>query len=275
MWGACVQVLCHVTTRLQRLHEAGLAHRDLKPGNVLWRPQHLEWTLIDFGCAAPIGVLLALRRPSCRHHGQLQLHLPLGLFEVSTALCLHARIGRCQASADLSLRGAGGMANLAFSPRYAAPEVLQAYEAGEKEVSVAASTDIWSLGVMAFELLTDAPAFDRYTPQKDVIAALSGRAALPWEGPGGEGKLRRLRMLQRSITRCLSRDAAERPSAQELLASWEKLFDSLGADATVVPTAAGPVQAASAPAARTLGLSALSEEVTGAVSEDTAAVSRV
>lgn len=50
-----MQVLCHVTTRLQRLHEAGLAHRDLKPGNVLWRPQHLEWTLIDFGCAGQIG----------------------------------------------------------------------------------------------------------------------------------------------------------------------------------------------------------------------------
>lgn len=48
--------MCHVTTRLKRLHEAGLAHRDLKPGNVLWRPQHLEWTLIDFGCAAAIGV---------------------------------------------------------------------------------------------------------------------------------------------------------------------------------------------------------------------------
>ena len=52
---AWVQVLCHVTTRLQQLHEAGLAHRDLKPGNVLWRPEHLEWTLIDFGCAARIG----------------------------------------------------------------------------------------------------------------------------------------------------------------------------------------------------------------------------
>ena len=49
-----VQVLCHVTTRLQRLHAADLVHRDLKPGNVLWRPQHLEWTLIDFGCAAHI-----------------------------------------------------------------------------------------------------------------------------------------------------------------------------------------------------------------------------
>lgn len=45
----------HVTTRLERLHAAGLVHRDLKPGNILWRPKHLEWTLIDFGCAAQIG----------------------------------------------------------------------------------------------------------------------------------------------------------------------------------------------------------------------------
>ena len=58
-WQCPVQVLCHVTKKLQRLHEADLVHRDLKPGNVLWRPQHLEWTLIDFGCSAPEGVQLS------------------------------------------------------------------------------------------------------------------------------------------------------------------------------------------------------------------------
>jgi hypothetical protein len=50
-----LQVLSHVANRLEKLHASGLVHRDLKPGNVLWRPQHLEWTLIDFGCAAEIG----------------------------------------------------------------------------------------------------------------------------------------------------------------------------------------------------------------------------
>jgi serine/threonine protein kinase len=55
-----LQVLTHVCTRLQLLHDNGLAHRDLKPGNILWRPKHLQWTLIDFGCAAAIGAHLSI-----------------------------------------------------------------------------------------------------------------------------------------------------------------------------------------------------------------------
>jgi serine/threonine protein kinase len=52
---AYMQVLSHIAERLKDLHEAGYAHRDIKPGNIMWLPRKKRWTLIDFGCAARIG----------------------------------------------------------------------------------------------------------------------------------------------------------------------------------------------------------------------------
>ena len=98
---------------------------------------------------------------------------------------------------------------------------------------------------MAYELLTDAPAFDRYASAETVLDQLSGRSKLPWEDEHNKNtNMRKLRMLKRSLAKCLSRDPAERPSAAELLASWEALFDSFGQEATVLsshPTATSSV----------------------------------
>ena len=52
-----LMVLCHLCARLQQLHRAGVAHRDVKPANCLWRPRAHSWTLIDFGCAGEIGAV--------------------------------------------------------------------------------------------------------------------------------------------------------------------------------------------------------------------------
>ena len=66
-------MLMHIARRLVVLHAAGWVHRDLKPGNVLRRPQLHSWALIDFGCTARKGA-----HPSVRH--------------VCTAACVTVRV---------------------------------------------------------------------------------------------------------------------------------------------------------------------------------------
>jgi serine/threonine protein kinase len=53
----------------------------------------------------------------------------------------------------------GAPAPLSFTLAYAAPEVVHAFEMGAKSIESTPALDAWSLGVMAFELLTGLPAF--------------------------------------------------------------------------------------------------------------------
>ena len=78
------------------------------------------------------------------------------------------------ASREPNCRYAASMAPLAFSPRYAAPEVLRAFEGKQIEMKVAPSIDIWSLGVMAYELLTDKPVFDKCAAMRLLCSCVSG-----------------------------------------------------------------------------------------------------
>jgi serine/threonine protein kinase len=53
----------------------------------------------------------------------------------------------------------GTSAPLAFTLAYAAPEVVCAFERGAKSIESTPALDAWSLGVMAYELMTDSSAF--------------------------------------------------------------------------------------------------------------------
>ena len=55
---------------------------------------------------------------------------------------------------------AGEAASLRFTLAYAAPEVVRAFLLRRQYVVSTPALDTWSLGVMAFELLTGTPAFD-------------------------------------------------------------------------------------------------------------------
>lgn len=131
------------------------------------------------------------------------------------------------------------MAGLSLSLKYAAPEVVNALEAGKRTIHVNAAVDIWAIGVIAWELLTGQRAFPisdmaSKEGQKAVRAAIAGRTQLPWEGRSGatlEG-LQKLRGMRRSVLRCLDRNPAERPSAEALLRTWDHAFDNMRTQGT-------------------------------------------
>ena len=58
---------------------------------------------------------------------------------------------------------AGEVAPLSFSLAYAAPEVVATLHHGERRMRVTPALDAWAIGVVAFELLTGAPAFNFLT----------------------------------------------------------------------------------------------------------------
>lgn len=83
------------------------------------------------------------------------------------------------------------------------------------------AADIWSLGVLAFELLLLRRTFSPGTPEKDIRERISGRLPMPWEEVDPVG----LRTLRPSVLQCLSRAPAARPSAEATVTAWRNLLD--------------------------------------------------
>jgi eukaryotic-like serine/threonine-protein kinase len=66
----------------------------------------------------------------------------------------------------------GKPAPLSFTLAYAAPEVVHTLEMGMKTIKGTPALDSWSLGVMAFELLTGSPAFRLVTDGRARVRVL-------------------------------------------------------------------------------------------------------
>jgi serine/threonine protein kinase len=138
---------------------------------------------------------------------------------------------------------AGTNPGLSFSLHYAPPEVVAAVEAKEKSGRASTATDMWALGVVAFELLTRTRAFQPRTPTGAIRDQLMGRKPLPWESKDRAERralLRQLRILKPSVMACLSRRPEERPTAEDLLRNWNRLFDHV--TAATSPTASASIK---------------------------------
>ncbi len=174
---------------LASLHEAGILHRDLKPGNVFLVRQGSGWSprLLDFGLAA----------------------------------IDEARSGNPRITGSTVTLG---------SPAYMSPEQFR------DPRSVTPHSDIWSCGVMLYELLSGVLPFTGATVGA-VAIAVSTEAPVPLDA--------RVPTLPPALTAtimsCLLKDPARRPSSvRALIAACEEALRSLPPSTEVAPLEVAP-----------------------------------
>jgi serine/threonine-protein kinase len=177
-----IDVLRQAARGLAALHARGVVHRDLKPANVLLTKGGVV-KIADFGIA---------------RLGESSSEIDPAAQTMNADPALAATITPAASGPSLTRTGV-----LMGTPLYMAPELARGAHTAQP------SSDVWSFGVVAYEILTRALPFAAIP----VVDALSGKepAAAP-----------RLRVdalaadVVTAIERCLAHDPAARPTASEL-----------------------------------------------------------
>ena len=176
--GEAVDVAIQVARAITAAHEAGIVHRDVKPENIMLRPDGYV-KVLDFGIAK-----LA--------------ESPFG--------------GATADGAGSVTLGETNLGTILGTVRYMSPEQARCGHVDK-------ATDIWSLGVVLYEMVTGHAPFSGDTP-KEVMSLI-----LEKEPPPLTRYLARAPAeLRRIIRKTLSKDPAERyHSAHELLHALKEL----------------------------------------------------
>ena len=134
----------------------------------------------------------------------------------SGTLCLYARTRLqrqgCGGGASLRtlshceppLAGEDVARGMLFLP-YAAPEVVMSWRDGGDSFVADPATDVWSLGVIFYELLTQQRYFLDATDERHVAAMLLGEQPLPHEQPAAVARNSSLGVLRRHVPAALLR----------------------------------------------------------------------
>jgi serine/threonine protein kinase len=179
-----LDIVIQAASALEAAHQAGIVHRDVKPENIMLRPDGYV-KVLDFGLAK-------LTEPSSADNGEVG--------EAAT------RASDLPASFETRTGVVLGTVN------YMSPEQARG-------VKVDARTDIFSLGIVLYELLTGERPFVGATPNHVLVAILDHEPRplanyLPQTPPG----------LQGLLSRTLAKERDERyPSCKELLADLRDL----------------------------------------------------
>lgn len=161
-----IDVAIQVASALAAAHQAGIIHRDVKPENIMLRPDGYV-KLLDFGIAK---------------------------LTESRADTMEIKAG-----ATLPVQTEPGL--IMGSPRYMSPEQVRGQE-------VDARTDIFSLGVVLYEMVTGRPPFEGSTVSDSIVAVLHQELpALSQDCPIAPIEL------QQAVNKSLKKDRSQRYQA--------------------------------------------------------------
>src|SRR6266496_3066515 len=187
-----LEIAVQVASALAAAHETGVVHRDMKPENIMLRPDGYV-KVLDFGIAK-----LTEQRP-----------VP-DLDEVGTTAVLQTRPGLVLGTA-----------------RYMSPEQTRGQ-------TVDARSDIWSLGVVIYEMVAGIPPFHGKIPS-DCIASILTTQPPPLSGVLPEVPLN----LESILQKALRKNSDERyQTIKEMLADLRNLKGELEAEGSSPQTKA-------------------------------------
>ncbi len=182
-----VDIGVQIASALAAAHTRGLVHRDIKPDNIMVRPDGYV-KVLDFGLA-----------------------------KIAT-------VKRAADQADVELRTLPGM--VIGTPRYMSPEQA-------RSLDLDARTDVWSFGLVLYEMIAGRPPFEGAT-SADVVAAILGTDALPLELQAPDT----LPQLSAIVAKALRKDRLERyADAGEILADLRRLPPNVASTQAIPPPA--------------------------------------